>query len=181
MQVALDKNYFEIFGLPETFDVDLAAVKDSYHNLQQQLHPDRYASATDQEKRLSVQMTALVNEAYQTLKDPLSRGRYMLQLHGVDTNEEIDTAMEPAFLMQQMEMREALDVAGESDQALPQLATLGQEAASAFESRIVLLRASLVQTSSESLKEARNTVRELQFLDKLMQEIEQREEGFLQG
>ncbi len=178
MQVALDKNYFEIFGLPENFELDVAALKDRYHDLQQQLHPDRYASATDQEKRLSVQMTALVNEAFQTLKDSLSRGRYLLQLRGVDTNEEIDTAMDTAFLMEQMELREALDAACETDGPLPELATLGRQVAQAFDARINRLRDSLLQENEALLLQARNTVRELQFLQKLVQEIEQREEEY---
>lgn len=179
MQAALDKNYFEIFGLPETFDIDTAAMKDRYHDLQQQLHPDRYASATDQEKRLSVQMTALVNEAFQTLKNPLRRGRYLLQLRGIDTNEEIDTAMDPAFLMEQMELREALDTACDSDRPLPELTSLGRKVVQAIEVRINHLRDRLSREDAKSSEEARNTVRELQFLEKLAQEIEQREEEFI--
>lgn len=179
MQVALDKNYFEIFGLPENFEIDVVAIKDRYHDLQQQLHPDRYASATDQEKRLSVQMTALVNEAFQTLKDPLRRGRYLLQLRGVDTHEEIDTAMDPAFLMEQMELRETLDAACESEQPLLKLASLLRQVNTTIESRINRLQESLSHADDETLEEARNTVRELQFLGKLVQEIEQREEEFI--
>jgi len=179
MQVALDKNYFEIFGLSEIFDIDITAIKDRYHDLQQQLHPDRYASATDQEKRLSVQMTALVNEAFQTLKDPLRRGRYLLQLKGFDTDEEVDTAMDPAFLMQQMELRESLDSACESGNPLSGLDALAKQVVVDTDTRINRLRDCLSQQGDEALKEARNTVRELQFLEKLTREIEQREEEFI--
>jgi len=179
MQAALDKNYFEIFGLPESFDIDTAVMKGRYHDLQQQLHPDRFASATDQEKRLSVQMTALINEAFQTLKNPLARGRYLLQLRGIDTNEEIDTAMDPAFLMEQMELRETLDTACDSVRPLPALASLSHEVAQTIDARIGNLRDRLSQQNEIALKEARNTVRELQFLEKLAQEIEQREEEFI--
>ncbi len=179
MQPALDKNYFEIFGLPETFDINTAILKDRYHDLQQQLHPDRYATATDHEKRLSVQMTALINEALQTLKDPLRRGRYLLQLRGIDTNDEVDTAMDPAFLMEQMELREALDAACDSEQPLPALTSLGREVALAVDMRIDQLRDRLSREDAKSSKEARNSVRELQFLEKLTQEIEQREEEFI--
>lgn len=175
MQVALDKNYFEIFGLPENFDIDTATIKDRYHDLQRQLHPDRYASATDQEKRLSVQMTALVNEAFQTLTNPLRRGRYLLQLRGIDTGEDIDTAMDSAFLIAQMELRESLDMAGNSSD----LHALGEQVEAATGTRINRLRDCLSQQADAALKEARNTVRELQFLEKLMHEIEQREEEFI--
>ncbi|MFV1996917.1 MAG: Fe-S protein assembly co-chaperone HscB [Acidiferrobacterales bacterium] len=179
MQTALDKNYFEIFGLPEAFDIDTAVMKGRYHDLQQQLHPDRFASATDQEKRLSVQMTALVNEAFQTLKNPLRRGRYLLQLRGIDTNEEIDTAMDPAFLMEQIELREALDAACDSARPLPELASLGHEVTQAIDVHTDKLRDRLSQHNEIALREARHTVRELQFLEKLAQEIEQREEEFI--
>lgn len=179
MQVALDKNYFEIFGLPENFDLDVTAIKDRYHDLQKQLHPDRYASATDQEKRLSVQMTALVNEAFHTLRDPLRRGRYLLQLRGIDTNEDIDTAMAPDFLMEQMELRESLDAACESEQPLLELASLERQVSTTIEVRLDRLRDSLSGEDGAALDSARNTVRELQFLGKLVQEINQREEEFI--
>jgi len=179
MQIALDKNYFELFGLPETFELDTTAVKHRYHDLQQQLHPDRYASATDQEKRLSVQMTALVNEAFQTLRSPLRRGRYLLQLRGFDTDEEIDTTMDPAFLMQQMELRESLDSACESASPLSELDGLAKQVAVATNERTNRLRDCLSQQDDKAMKEARNTVRELQFLEKLTHEIEQREEEFI--
>jgi molecular chaperone HscB len=179
MQAALDKNYFEIFGLSETFDIDMVTLKDRYHDLQQQLHPDRYASATDQERRISVQMTALVNEAFQTLKDPLRRGRYLLQSRGIDTDEEVDTAMEPSFLMEQMELRESLDSACESDNPLIELDALGKQVAVSADARIDRLRDCLSQPGDGALAEARNTIRELQFLDKLVREIEQREEEFV--
>lgn len=179
MQAALDKNYFEIFGLPETFDVDTAAIKHRYLDLQQQLHPDRYASATDQEKRISVQMTALINEAFQTLKDPLRRGRYLLQLKGIDTDEEIDTTMDAGFLMQQMELRESLDSACESDNPSSELDALAKQVSVAIDERTNRLRGCLSQQGDAALKEARNTVRELQFLEKLVHEIEQREEEYI--
>ena len=176
MQAALDRNYFEIFGLPETYRVDLSEITQRYRELQQKLHPDRYASASDQERRLSVQMTAQVNEAFQTLKDPVRRGRYLLQLRGVDTGEESDTAMNPAFLMQQMELREALDEVRQSDSPLTQLDSLESEVNNAFDSRVDRLGECFTVEDEESLKAAREIVRELQFLQKLRAEIEQLEE-----
>jgi len=179
MHAALDKNYFEIFGLPETFDIDISSVKDRYHSLQQSLHPDRYASASDQERRISVQMSALVNEAFQTLLDPLRRGRYLLQLRGIDTDEEIDTAMEPSFLMEQMELREALDSACQAAQPQPALESLVNEVNVAIDLRIENLRGCLALDGDADSAKARNIVRELQFLKKLASEIEMREEEIL--
>lgn len=179
MQAALDRNYFEIFGLPETYRVDLSEITQRYRELQQKLHPDRYASASDQERRLSVQMAAQVNEAFQTLKDPVRRGRYLLQLRGIDTGEESDTAMNPAFLMQQMELREALDEVRQSDSPLMQLDSLESEVSNAFDSRVDHLGDCFTVEDEGSLKTAREIVRELQFLQKLRAEIEQLEEDLI--
>lgn len=179
MQAALDKNYFEIFGLPESFQLDLSDITQRYRQLQQQLHPDRFASASDQERRLSVQTAALVNEAFQTLKDPVRRGRYLLQLHDIDTGEESDTAMEPAFLMEQMELREALDQARQDDNPLARLGALENEVSAAFEHRVARLEACFAAGAEEDLKTARNIVRELQFLQKMQGEIEHLEEDLV--
>ena len=111
----LKQNYFELFGLEPGFEVDLSAIAESYRELQRAVHPDRFASASDQERLLSVQQAAHVNEAYQTLKSPLLRARYLLELQGIALND-TDTTMDPMFLMEQMELRESLaGVAGQSD------------------------------------------------------------------
>ena len=105
----------------------------------------------------TLQPTALVNEAFQTLKNPLRRGRYLLQLRGIDTDEEIDTAMDSAFLMEQMELRESLDAACDSSDSLAQLHVLGEQVVVATDERITRLRDCLSQQGDEAMKEARNT------------------------
>jgi molecular chaperone HscB len=105
----LRKNDFEIFGLDPQFAIDEAALSSAFLTLQAVVHPDRYASATDAEKRLSLQLTTRINEAYQRLKSPLSRGRYLCELNGGAINAETNTAMPASFLMEQMAWREALD------------------------------------------------------------------------
>ena len=109
MHVAPGKNHFELFGLPVTFDVDVDDLASRYREMQRSVHPDRFANASDQDRRLSLQMTALINEAFQTLRDPVRRGRYLLNLRGVDLGDETDTSMNPAFLMEEMELRQQLD------------------------------------------------------------------------
>ncbi|MGD8932637.1 MAG: co-chaperone HscB [Chromatiales bacterium] len=102
------KNYFELFGLPVDFKVDADALAGHYRELQRVIHPDRYANASEQERRLSLQAASLVNEAYETLKDPIARAAYLLTLHGIDLNAKQKTTQDMAFLMQQMELREEL-------------------------------------------------------------------------
>ena len=72
--------HFERFGLPQSFDVDRELLDTRYRESQRAVHPDRFVNATDQERRLSMQRATDINEGYQTLKDPLKRGRYLLEL-----------------------------------------------------------------------------------------------------
>lgn len=176
MQVGLEKNYFELFGLPMRFDIDNADLSARYLDLQRHVHPDRYASGSDQQRRLALQMTAQINEAFQTLKDPLARGRYILSLHGVSTDEETDTVMDPAFLLEQMELREGMQEARTAQDRPQRLQALMQ----GIEQRLALgteeLGRQLNENSSTSLARARSVVRETQFLRKVQREIEDLEQ-----
>ena len=79
----LTSNFFELFGLPVSFDVDLNQVQHRYMELQKQVHPDKFANASDQQKRLSMQQTSWINEAHTTLKDPVLRATNMLKIKDV--------------------------------------------------------------------------------------------------
>ena len=104
-------NHFALFQMPVRFDIDAGQLESAYRELQSRVHPDKFAAATDAEKRVAMQWATRANEAYQTLKHPLKRAAYLCELNGVDLGIESNTAMPPAFLMQQMEWREALDEA----------------------------------------------------------------------
>ncbi|MDH4133395.1 MAG: Fe-S protein assembly co-chaperone HscB, partial [Gammaproteobacteria bacterium] len=171
----LGKNYFELFGLPVSFDIDPADLSSRYRELQRRFHPDRYASAMESERRLAMQMTSQINAAHQTLRDPVLRGRYLLGLQGVMTDEETDTRMEPAFLMEQMELREALDEARTASDRADRLQVLGNRATAQFEQRRNQLRDVLSAPANTGYQKARNLVREMQFLQKISREIEELE------
>jgi molecular chaperone HscB len=175
MQADLGKNYFELFGLPVTFDVDVADLASRYRELQRRFHPDRFASATETERRLSLQMTAQLNTAYQTLRDVVARGRYLLALEGIDTGEDTDTAMDQGFLVEQMELRESLDEARSASDRGERLGALRQQVDDLFEARSADLRRYFAQATDEARRKARNLVREMQFLQKLAHEIEELE------
>jgi molecular chaperone HscA len=106
MRHDLSHNHFELFGLKAGFEVDGETLALRYRDLQKETHPDRFANASEQERRLSVQLAAQINEAFRVLKSPLARARYLLELKGV-VIDDTDTRMDPAFLMEQMELREA--------------------------------------------------------------------------
>jgi len=102
------QNHFELFQLPARFDVDMDALDSAYRDVQGRVHPDRFVNATDAEKRVAMQWATRANEAYQTLRNPQKRAQYLCELNGVDLQTESNTAMPMDFLMQQMELREAL-------------------------------------------------------------------------
>jgi molecular chaperone HscB len=162
------KNYFEIFALDVAFDVDAGTVAERHRELQKQYHPDRFASADEAQRRLAVQQTALLNQAFQTLSDPLLRAQYLLALKGVDMNNDTDTSMDGAFLMAQMELREAIaDVRGRDDPlaALDELMKESKQNIQQYMDEFARLYA------TEDLASARDSVRKLQFLFKAQQEI----------
>lgn len=101
-------DHFALFELPRTFRLDRTALDARYRAIQAQIHPDRFASAGDAERRLSLQWATRINEAYQTLKKPMSRARYLLHLAGQDVDAESNTAMPTEFLVEQMEWRESV-------------------------------------------------------------------------
>lgn len=114
-QFDFGKTHFELFGLEPCFRIDAGRLDQAYRDIQTQVHPDKFAHLSDQEQRMSMQWATHANEAYQTLKNPLARARYLLKLHGVDTQEESNTAMPADFLMAQMEWREAVMEAKEAE------------------------------------------------------------------
>lgn len=100
------QDFFALFDLPRAQGVDLDRLEALYRELQGRVHPDKHVHLSNVEQRLAMQWATHVNEAYQTLKDPLKRARYLLELHGHDIRLETNTAMPAAFLMAQMELRE---------------------------------------------------------------------------
>ena len=107
--ISLQANDFELFGLPMGFAVSREAVDARWKELQREAHPDKFAAQGAAAQRLAMQWSVRINEAYQRLKDPVKRAAYVCELHGAPVQAENNTAMPAAFLMQQMEWREALD------------------------------------------------------------------------
>jgi molecular chaperone HscB len=80
-------DYFSVFGLVPQLNIDLTALEREFHRLSRKLHPDRFARAGENEKEWSLADTALLNDAYRTLKDPLRRTEYLLKLQGAEIAE----------------------------------------------------------------------------------------------
>jgi molecular chaperone HscB len=109
--VNLSDDDFTLFGLPQRYATDRADLDARRRELQARVHPDRFASEGAAAQRLAMQWAVRVNEAWTRLKDPLARAAYLCELRGAAIDAERNTAMPPAFLMQQMEWREALEEA----------------------------------------------------------------------
>ncbi len=107
MKIADDD--FTLFGLPPRHALDRAALDARWRELQGEVHPDRFVAEGAAAQRIAMQWAVRVNEAYQRLKDPLRRAAYLCELRGVPVDAERNTAMPAAFLIQQMQWREALD------------------------------------------------------------------------
>jgi molecular chaperone HscB len=105
------QNHFELFGLEPRYALEPERLERAYRQIQARIHPDRFAQGGDAERRASMQWTTRVNEAYRTLKSPVERGRYLLELNGIDVAFETNTAMPAEFLGRQLELREALELA----------------------------------------------------------------------
>lgn len=103
-------DHFARLGLPVGFEIDPKALEQRYFDLQRRLHPDRFATRTARERALSQQQAVSLNEAYETLGDPLSRAVYLLKLKGLDVlSEGCNQIVDPVVLMEAMELREALE------------------------------------------------------------------------
>ena len=105
----LQSNDFELFGVPVQFAQDRLVLDARWKELQREAHPDKFAAQGAFAQRVAMQWSVRINEAYQRLKQPLKRASYLCELGGAPINAETNTAMPPAFLVQQMEWREALD------------------------------------------------------------------------
>ena len=167
MQKELD--HFELLGLKPGFAVDRDALDRAWREVQARVHPDRHAAGSAQERRVAMQWASRATEAYRTLRSPLARARYLCERAGVDLQVETNTAMTPAFLMQQMEWREALSEARASRDTAA-LEALAGELAAARRSMMAEVEELLDRKHDYAAAAAR--VREWMFIEKFSEEID---------
>jgi len=165
MSVDFSLGYFALFGLPCRFRLDEAALDRAWHMLQIEVHPDRHAHLSDDGERRSAMAGALrVNEAYTTLKKPITRAQYLLELAGMSRDAINANVVAPEYLFEQLEWREAVEEARKANDidALEQLAL-----------RLQIQKDGIIKELAEQLDDRRDleaaadTVRRLMFLDKL--------------
>ncbi len=110
-------NFFDLFALRTGYAVDTELLAARYRELQRAVHPDRHAQGSESERLIAVQRAAELNDAYQTLRDPVRRARYLLTLCGGSWQDE-QTLQDPAFLMIQMELREEMEAVADGGDAV---------------------------------------------------------------
>jgi molecular chaperone HscB len=164
----LQSTDFELFAVPPRFAQDAAQLDARWKELQRQVHPDKFAAQGAAAQRVAMQWSARINEAYRRLKDPLKRAAYLCELNGAPIDAESNTAMPAEFLMQQMELREAVDDAVDAaamDEIGRQSATLKRE---------MLLKLEQQMDAQHDWPAAAQTVRALMFLDRLSDDIDRK-------
>ncbi len=173
------QSYFELFGLNEQFEVDLKALSSRYQTLQKALHPDRFVNATEHERRLSMQQAAQVNSAFQALKDPLERARYLLELKGLLVDDEQTTIRDVEFLEQQIELREELAEIRDNVDPLGSLLEFMAQLEKTLRACVEQLKQNFAVADVTALQQCQVIVHRLQFLYRLRQEVEALEEELL--
>jgi molecular chaperone HscB len=163
--ISLQANDFELFDVPVRFAQDRAQLDTRWKALQREAHPDRFAAEGTAAQRVAMQWSVRINEAYQRLKDPLKRAAYLCELQGAPVQAENNTAMPPAFLMQQMEWRENLE-----DTATAQgLKALADQVA-AEQRRVQQTLGDLLDVAKDPAQ-AVGQVRALMFIERFIQEV----------
>ena len=163
-----DQNYFELFGLNPDFEIDGAELQAAQQRLQAIYHPDRHVGADAAGQLASVQMASLVNQAFNTLRDPVRRSRYLLEINGAELPDESATTGDTEFLMEQLELRESVDGCRESDTPLDCCA----EIASRLRNRAGEIADEFVaQLNAGQLDEAVESSRKMQFIQRIQQQL----------
>ncbi len=164
--------FFELFELPVSYEIDLAKLAITYQKLQAQYHPDRFASEDAKTRRAAVENAALINQANDTLIDPLKRGCYLLKLAGSECNPGNNTINDGAFLMQQMEYRERLEDVAEDEDPFVAIDQVRDDVA---EHQNQLFDAFKSSYDSGVLDAALDNLTKLQFFGRLKRQLDEQE------
>lgn len=157
------QNYFELFSLEASFDIDIGALEMVYQTQIAQYHPDKFVSKSEKEQSLALQNTSLINTAFDTLKSPLLRATYLLELQGINAFDEKDTQMELDFLMLQIELRESLETIEKAKDKI-ELDGFIESINNKVKQNIEKIQQSFAINALDSIK---NLVRELKFYTQL--------------
>ncbi len=169
--MVFSQNYFELFNMPEQFDLDKVKLAKHYRELQKQFHPDHFSTKPVSEQRQAVQFSSYINTAFQTLTSIVGRAEYLLVLRGESIDHQSVTVSDGAFLMLQMEWREKLAEIAESD--ADHTEGLLDNLSEAVQSESQLLQSQFQQEyNAKDFLAAKQTTAKLHFTEKMLSEVE---------
>lgn len=158
----MTQNYFELFNLPEKFQIDLEMLQENYRAIQKEIHPDRFATSSENEKVQSMIKSTQANDAFQTLKYPIKRAKYILSLH--KSVEKI--TLPPDFLMQQMEWEEHFETIEKNSSELTEFkSTINKK----YKEYSLLISTQI--DDDQNWSDAAISIDKLYFIEKLLQKI----------
>jgi len=171
MASPLAQDFFTLFGLPRAYHIDENQLKVRYRELQQIVHPDRYAAAPSQQRRHAVQLAAHINEAFETLGHPLRRLGYLLELSGISCGEGGGSQLSTEFLAEQMEWREELDALTTATTPVRDIETFLKRIDVRLDALEAEVGQALLRTGDDTPPRAVVCYREMQFLHRLREEV----------
>ena len=158
----MTQNYFELFNLPEKFQIDLEMLQENYRAIQKEIHPDRFATSSENEKVQSMIKSTQANDAFPTLKSPIQRAKYILSLH--KSVEKI--TLPPDFLMQQMEWEEHFETIEKNSSELTEFkSTINKK----YKEYSLLISTQI--DDDQNWSDAAISIDKLYFIEKLLQKI----------
>lgn len=160
-------SHFDVLGLQKTMRLDRAALEGAYRDRSRKVHPDRFARASSIERRLALEHTTVLNDAYRTLRDPQRRAEYLMNLEGVEIGREEARTSDPRFLTEMLELQEVL----ETERNVEMLQKLRDRIAGRLAGRIEALERyfdARIGTKDESV----DALQELRYLRRLLERID---------
>ena len=175
-------DYFTVLELPQNPMLDESELTRRYYALSRRLHPDLYQTGSQQEKEASLKNTALLTHAYRTLRDPVQRGQYWLELHGEQLGKE-NNRVPPKLAALVFEVQEKLaelreaGMAGKTSEAQAELAVIRDDLKAQLTQLLDSLRANFVQWDNrraqpELLRALKNMLAEIAYLRTLLRDVE---------
>ena len=174
----LHLNYFQLLGCSQSYFINLKSLESAYFHLQKCVHPDRFADRSHGQL-IAIKYAALVNEAYETLKSPIKRAQYLLQLKGVFVDEQCTTVSDDNFLETQMTLRESLmDISKAQKPPYDELAMLRTKASNQFNQLSQSLETLFQINTQDAFQDASNIVQKMHFVSRLLEEIKAKERHY---
>jgi molecular chaperone HscB len=180
---------FAVLGLPRKFQVDVGAAETAYKELSRQMHPDRFAKADPRARKAALARTVALNDAWRTVKDPLRRAEYLLELAGYalaggekssETSKTREVSAPPTFLIEILELRDELAAAQKAGDAV-KVAFMSEDMRGRAAAAMKTIGAAIDGNTPESFDEAARALMSLRYYQRFLDEVQAHEDRALSG